>query len=100
MIRKLKSGEHRLYSRKKNPRTGKRRNLGNIQNTRRGRKARTSRRVFQASLILGECQYLIFQSLALALTTDDLEFDSRFAAGPGIEIEHEKRRFVCRKRRR
>ncbi len=28
MIRKLKSGEHRLYSRKKNPQTGKRRNLG------------------------------------------------------------------------
>ena len=28
MIVKLKSGEYRLYSRKKNPRTGKRRNLG------------------------------------------------------------------------
>ena len=28
MIRKLKSGEYRLYSRKKDPRTGKRRNLG------------------------------------------------------------------------
>jgi hypothetical protein len=28
MIRKLKSGEYRLYSRKKNPRTGRRRNLG------------------------------------------------------------------------
>ena len=28
MIRKLKSGQYRLYSRKKNPRTGKRRNLG------------------------------------------------------------------------
>jgi hypothetical protein len=28
MIRKLKSGEYRLYSRKINPRTGKRRNLG------------------------------------------------------------------------
>lgn len=28
MIRKLKSGEFRLYSRKKNPATGKRRNLG------------------------------------------------------------------------
>jgi cell division septation protein DedD len=28
MIRKLKSGGYRLYSRKKNPRTGKRRNLG------------------------------------------------------------------------
>jgi hypothetical protein len=28
MIRKLKDGKYRLYSRKKNPRTGKRRNLG------------------------------------------------------------------------
>jgi len=28
MIRKLKSGQYRLYSRKKNPKTGKRRNLG------------------------------------------------------------------------
>jgi len=28
MIRKLKTGEYRLYSRKKNPKTGRRRNLG------------------------------------------------------------------------
>jgi len=28
MIRKLKSGQYRLYSRKINPKTGKRRNLG------------------------------------------------------------------------
>jgi len=28
MIRKLKTGEYRLYSRKKNSKTGKRRNLG------------------------------------------------------------------------
>ena len=28
MIRKLASGEYRLYSRKKHPKTGKRRNLG------------------------------------------------------------------------
>ena len=28
MIRKLKSGKYRLYSRKINPRTGRRRNLG------------------------------------------------------------------------
>ena len=31
MIRKLKSGEYRLYSRKKNPTTGKRRNLGTFK---------------------------------------------------------------------
>jgi hypothetical protein len=28
MIRKLKSGQYRLYSRKRDPRTGKRKNLG------------------------------------------------------------------------
>ncbi|HZT78127.1 MAG TPA: hypothetical protein VFA27_15845 [Vicinamibacterales bacterium] len=28
MIRKLSSGKYRLYSRKKDPKTGKRRNLG------------------------------------------------------------------------
>jgi hypothetical protein len=33
MIRKLKSGHYRLYSRKLDPRTGKRRNLGTF-NTR------------------------------------------------------------------
>ncbi len=31
MIRKLKSGKYRLYSRKKNPKTGKRRNLGTFR---------------------------------------------------------------------
>jgi len=33
MIRKLKSGQYRLYSRKVDPKTGKRRNLGTF-NTR------------------------------------------------------------------
>jgi hypothetical protein len=31
MIRKLPSGEYRLYSRKVNPKTGKRRNLGTFR---------------------------------------------------------------------
>ena len=31
MIRKLKSGSYRLYSRKQDPRTGKRRNLGTFR---------------------------------------------------------------------
>jgi hypothetical protein len=31
MIRKLKTGEYRLYSRKKNAKTGKRRNLGTFR---------------------------------------------------------------------
>ena len=31
MIRKLKSGEYRLYSRKADPKTGKRRNLGTFE---------------------------------------------------------------------
>jgi len=32
MIRKLKSGEYRLYSRKTDPKTGKRKNLGTFDN--------------------------------------------------------------------
>ncbi|WP_296744575.1 hypothetical protein [Mesorhizobium sp.] len=32
MIRKLKSGKYRLYSRKKDEKTGKRRNLGTFDN--------------------------------------------------------------------
>ena len=31
MIRKLKSGEYRIYSRSTNPETGKRRNLGTFK---------------------------------------------------------------------
>jgi hypothetical protein len=31
VIRKLKAGKYRLYSRKKNPKTGKRRNLGTFR---------------------------------------------------------------------
>ncbi|TPN76003.1 hypothetical protein FJ987_23925 [Mesorhizobium sp. CU2] len=31
MIRKLKSGQYRLYSRKLDPRTGRRRNLGTFK---------------------------------------------------------------------
>jgi hypothetical protein len=31
MIRKLKSGKYRLYSRKKDPRKGKRKNLGTFK---------------------------------------------------------------------
>jgi len=34
MIRKLTSGEYRLYSRKKNPKTGRRRNLGTFASRR------------------------------------------------------------------
>ena len=31
MIRKLATGEYRLYSRKRNPKTGRRRNLGTFK---------------------------------------------------------------------
>ena len=31
MIRKLKTGQYRLYSRKANPKTGRRRNLGTFR---------------------------------------------------------------------
>lgn len=38
MIRKLKSGEFRLYSRKKNPATGRRRNLGTFSTLEKAKK--------------------------------------------------------------
>ena len=40
MIRKLKSGEYRLYSRKVNPKTGHRRNLGTFPNRKAAEKQR------------------------------------------------------------
>ena len=44
MIRRLKSGEYRLYSRKKNAKTGKRRNLGTFSSL---GKAKTHERAVQ-----------------------------------------------------
>jgi hypothetical protein len=38
MIRKLTSGQYRLYSRKKDPRTGRRRNLGTFSSLAAARK--------------------------------------------------------------
>ncbi len=38
MIRKIKSGEYRLYSRKKNAKTGKRKNLGTFSSLAAARK--------------------------------------------------------------
>jgi hypothetical protein len=38
MIRKLPSGKYRLYSRKKDPKTGKRRNLGTFSSLAAARK--------------------------------------------------------------
>jgi hypothetical protein len=38
MIRKLKSGEYRLYSRKKSAKTGKRRNLGTFSSLKAAKK--------------------------------------------------------------
>ena len=43
MIRKLKAGGYRLYSRKKDPKTGKRRNLGTF--TTRGKAEQHERAV-------------------------------------------------------
>jgi hypothetical protein len=38
MIRRLKSGQYRLYSRKRNAKTGKRRNLGTFSNVEAARR--------------------------------------------------------------
>ena len=49
MIRKLKSGEYRLYSRKKNPKTGKRRNLGTFNSVEAARKHERAVQFFKRS---------------------------------------------------
>lgn len=50
MIRKLKSGEYRLYSRKINPKTGKRRNLGTFRTRAAAEKHEREVQYFQAAL--------------------------------------------------
>jgi hypothetical protein len=47
MIRKLASGEYRLYSRKINPKTGRRRNLGTFKTRAAAEKTRARRPVLQ-----------------------------------------------------
>jgi len=49
MIRKLASGQYRLYSRKRNPKTGQRRNLGTFRNPQGSRSSWASGPVLQAS---------------------------------------------------
>jgi hypothetical protein len=58
MIRKLQSGEYRLYSRKVNPKTGKRRNLGTFKS--RAAAEKHERAVFQAALALPVRRQLFF----------------------------------------
>jgi len=47
MIRKLKTGHYRLYSRKKNPNTGKRRNLGTFESRQAAEKHEWAVRFFK-----------------------------------------------------
>jgi hypothetical protein len=49
MIRKLKSGAFRLYSRKKNPKTGKRHNLGTFSSLAAARKHERAVQFFKKS---------------------------------------------------
>ena len=48
MIRKLSSGGYRLYSRKKNPKTSKRRNLGTFKTMAAARKHERDVQYFKA----------------------------------------------------
>jgi hypothetical protein len=50
MIRKLSGGKYRLYSRRKNPRTGKRRNLGTFSTKKAAQQHERQGPVFQAPL--------------------------------------------------
>jgi hypothetical protein len=47
MIRKLKSGEFRLFSRKKNAKTGKRKNLGTFSSLAAAKKHERALQVFK-----------------------------------------------------
>ena len=47
MIRKLKSGDYRLYSRKADPRTGKRKNLGTFATLQQAREAERAVQFFK-----------------------------------------------------
>ena len=49
MIRKQKSGQYRLYSRKKNPKTGKRRNLGTFKSRQAAEKHERAVQFFKRS---------------------------------------------------
>ncbi len=49
MIRKLKSGQYRLYSSKKNPKTGRRRNLGNFASRKAARSHERAVQYFKRS---------------------------------------------------
>ncbi len=51
MIRKLSSGEYRLYSRKKDPRTGRRRNLGTFPSLAAAKRHERAVQYFQAPLV-------------------------------------------------
>jgi hypothetical protein len=55
MIRKISSGEYRLYSRRPDPRTGRRRNLGTFKTRAAAQKARTGGSVLQASRVRCDC---------------------------------------------
>ena len=50
MIRKLSSGKYRLYSRKANPKTGRRRNLGTFSSRAAADEARARGAVLQTGL--------------------------------------------------
>jgi hypothetical protein len=49
MIRKLKSGEYRIYSRKKDPKTNKRRNLGTFSSLEAAKKHEREIQYFKRS---------------------------------------------------
>ena len=49
MIRKLKSGQYRLYSRKRNPKTGRRRNLGTFKSLAAAKKHERAVQFFKRS---------------------------------------------------
>ena len=56
MIRKLKSGEYRLYSREKDPKTGRRKNLGTFDTREAAEKHERAVQHFKRSRLAGDVE--------------------------------------------
>ena len=56
MIRKLSSGGYRLYSRKKDPKTGKRRNLGTFKTRAAAEKHERAVQFFKRTVTTADCR--------------------------------------------
>jgi hypothetical protein len=89
MIRKLKSGEYRLYSRKKNAKTGKRRNLGTFRTRKQAQATRARSAVLQATPLtqfLAEMQERFLQNCVSAGDRSRVRKCARESSGQALDL--------------